>query len=156
MCSWFWAKWCNYFCCVMFNCWVIHSKKSQKLSLQLPKVVKKYLSNRTCYEKIICTILFSSRQWILHNVYYACICDALLVIPVSYCEVPTFTMLCLSLCVCVCLFVCLQGGLIAVLTVLSYHDKFTGLILSSPATYGEIGTITVSQIMVVRPNSNVQ
>ena len=83
---------------------------------------------------------------------------------VKYPPSPCYTCLLFCLFVCcvfvcllfVCLFVCLQGGLIAVLTALSYHDKFTGLILSSPATYGEIGTITVSQIMIVRQNSHVQ
>ena len=24
MCSWLWVNWCNWFCCIMFNCWVIH------------------------------------------------------------------------------------------------------------------------------------
>ena len=24
MCSWLWMNWCNLFCCIMFNCWVIH------------------------------------------------------------------------------------------------------------------------------------
>ena len=39
MCSWFWVKWCNYLCCIMFNCWVIYSKW-QKTSLQWPKALR--------------------------------------------------------------------------------------------------------------------
>ena len=54
----------------------------------------------------------------------------------------------LFVCLFVCLLVCLQGGVIAVLAALSYHEKFTGLILSSPGMYADIGSITVSQIVI--------
>ena len=49
MCSWLWVNWCNWFCCIMFDCWVIHHA---------------YYANHTCYDKIIYTILFSSKWWV--------------------------------------------------------------------------------------------
>ena len=39
-------------------------KNYQKSSLQRPKRHTKYLNNRTCYDKLVCTILFSSRWWV--------------------------------------------------------------------------------------------
>ena len=33
MCSWFWVKWCNWFCCIMFRCWIICSLMSQNQPL---------------------------------------------------------------------------------------------------------------------------
>ena len=39
---------------------VIYSKTT-KSSLQQSKIKQKYLNNRTCYNKIDCTILFSSK-----------------------------------------------------------------------------------------------
>ena len=57
MCSWLWMNWCNWFF-IMFNCWVMHP------ALNIPTLHIKYLNNCTCYNKIICSILFSSRWWV--------------------------------------------------------------------------------------------
>ena len=43
---------------------------------------------------------------------------------------------------CCCYYI--QGGLIAVTATLSHQDMFTGLILSSPALYSDVGSIGVS------------
>ena len=51
----------------MFGCRVICSWKSPSLHSarrQQPKSAWKYLSNHTCYDKIVCTILFSPRWWV--------------------------------------------------------------------------------------------
>ena len=150
MCSWFWVKWCNYFCCVMFDCWVIHSKKSQKLSLKHSKNISATtLTMRKSFVPF-CSAQDSEFSTTFIMLAYVMHCLWSQYFIVKYQPSPCYV--CLCVCLFVCLFVCLQGGLIAVLTALSYHDKFTGLILSSPAMYGEIGTITVSQIMIVRPN----
>ena len=45
MCSWFWVKWSNKFCCTMFSCGVI-CRKYKNVQPSLTYRYKRYLNNR--------------------------------------------------------------------------------------------------------------